>query len=66
MMASERVRVEEVRGVRKVVGGVEVEITRHGKGFRVYRVAKDGSLRTLPDADQRIIMAKFGTPFCVD
>ena len=70
MMASERVRAAVIPGVRRVIGGLAVEITRHGKGFRVYgcvvRKTKKGDkvqLKRLPAPQEREILAMYGSPY---
>lgn len=48
------------RGVRKTFGGLEVEIHRHGRGFRAYRCyrteKKGTTLRRLPRELERRIL----------
>lgn len=68
-MGSERVRPTRELGVRRVVGGLTVEITRHGKGFRVYgvqikRTPKGDRVqyRRLPGSVEREILAGYGSP----
>ena len=69
-MASERVRAAVIPGVRRVIGGLAVEITRHGKGFRVYGCVVRGKpgaqkvqLRRLPHAVEAEILGSYGSPF---
>jgi len=69
-MASERVRATLLRGERRVVGGMAVEITRHGKGFRVYGVVVRGKpgkqkvqLRRLPHRVEAEIFGMYGSPY---
>ena len=69
-MASERVRPTVTRGERRVIGGLAVEITRHGKGFRVYgcvvRKTKRGDrvqLKRLPHAVEAEILGMYGSPY---
>ena len=69
-MASERYRPAKVAGERRVIGGLAVEITRHGKGFRVYGVivrrsrGKDAvQLKRLPHAVEAEILGMYGSPY---
>lgn len=69
-MASERVRPTVTRGERRVIGGLAVEITRHGKGFRVYgcvvrRVKGQDKvqLRRLPHSIESQILGSYGSPY---
>ena len=69
-MASERVRAAVIPGVRRVIGGLAVEITRHGKGFRVYGCVVHGKpghqtvqLKRLPAPQEREILAMYGSPY---
>jgi hypothetical protein len=69
-VASERVRAAVIRGERRVIGGMAVEITRHGKGFRVYGVVlRRGpkgdtvQLKRLPGEAERQILASYGSPY---
>lgn len=57
-------------GVRRVIGGLAVEITRHGKGFRVYGVVVRGpegrqkvQLRRLPHSVEAEILGSYGSPY---
>ena len=63
-------RAAAIPGVRRVIGGLAVEITRHGKGFRVYGVVVRGKpgaqkvqLRRLPHAVEAEILAMYGSPY---
>ena len=69
-MASERARATLVKGERRVIGGLAVEITRHGKGFRVYGCVVRGKpghqtvqLKRLPGQQEREILAMYGSPY---
>ena len=69
-MASERVRPVPLKGERRVIGGLAVEITRHGKGFRVYGVVvkrrKEGdrvTLKRLPHSIESQILGSYGSPY---
>ena len=59
-----------VKGVRKVIGGLAVEITRHGKGFRVYgavikhtKAGDKTTLKRLPHAIEQQILGSYGSPY---
>lgn len=69
-MASERVRAAAIPGVRRVIGGLAVEITRHGKGFRVYGCVVRGKpghqtvqFKRLPAPQEREILGSYGSPY---
>jgi hypothetical protein len=69
-VASERVRAIPLKGERRVIGGMAVEITRHGKGFRVYGVVVRGKpghqtvqLKRLPHSVEAQILGSYGSPY---